>query len=187
MRLPLASLSMLFLYFPKRRAISSWNDNTDLGGSYYEHNRRGIKTKFWYKSLESWFGKSTKCDKFCFRLQVRQLLTGYNTHHFFTNTVVPGFSSTLCPSPWKGALNPGSALNPGNIYHIFVAVSTLSSNSSEAKRYRPITHIPFWTPTICECCKVFIFLFLHSALSYVPKYQGHPCIEKWIKMTVSTI
>ena len=28
-------------------------------------------------------------------------------------TVVPGFS-VLCPSPQKGALNPGSALNPGN-------------------------------------------------------------------------
>ena len=28
------------------------------------------------------------------------------------NTVVPGFSA-LCLSPWKGALNPGSALNPG--------------------------------------------------------------------------
>ena len=27
-------------------------------------------------------------------------------------TVVPGFSA-LCPSPLKGALNPGSTLNPG--------------------------------------------------------------------------
>ena len=56
-----------------------------------------------------------------------------------------------CSSCWDKKLN---YLLP----YMGVFPATLSSNSSEAKRYRPITHIPFWTPTICECCKVFIFL-----------------------------
>ena len=33
-------------------------------------------------------------------------------NNFYVGTVVPGISA-LCLSPWKGALNPGSALNPG--------------------------------------------------------------------------
>ena len=44
--------------------------------------------------------------------KVLLLLISFSCSKYKLSTVVPGFSA-LCPSPWKGALNPGSALNPG--------------------------------------------------------------------------
>ena len=34
---------------------------------------------------------------------------------------------------------------------------------------------------------VFLFLFMPSPLRYGRKHEGHPCMEKGINMTVSTI